>query len=362
MARGTQSDLTRRQLAFTIAIACAAGCTRRPAATRANGAETTNVAPPESDDTETPAPTQPANAEGVTRENSAATRASTTLGPGFPESGPWVSFYGNAAEMRDLTRVARTFRIINIDADPGTGNFTDAQVTQLKAGGRNRVISYMNLGSCERFRTYWASAPRGLVSCGANTAAQRGTYAGYSEETWMDLGDSNYQALILEHVAPRLAARVDGFYLDNLEIVEHSASSTNGPCSPACRQGGLDLVRKLREKFPNHLIVMQNATSDVTRLGTTGGIPFPLLLDGIAHEEVYAPTRDPSAEAQLIAWTSMRLSTRGRHPFWVGVEDYVGSCANKTAAQAAAARANAYRFSPYVSDESAGQRVVCFWD
>jgi hypothetical protein len=41
----------------------------------------------------------------------------TTLGPGFPVSGPWVSFYGSAAEMGDLAKVARTYRIINLDAD-----------------------------------------------------------------------------------------------------------------------------------------------------------------------------------------------------------------------------------------------------
>jgi cysteinyl-tRNA synthetase len=273
-----------------------------------------------------------------------------------------VSFYGRASEIPDLARVAETYRIINIDADPGMRNFTDAQIEQLRARGRNRVISYMNIGSCETFRTYWSSAPHGLLSCAANTDAQRGAYEGYADEVWMDLGNAAYHALILDHVAPRVAARVDGFYLDNLEILEHSATAKNGACPPPCKQGGLDLVRKLREKFPRHLIVMQNATSDVTRLGVTGGIPFPLLLDGVAHEEVYAPSHDANAEAELLAWTAMNLSNRSQHRFWVGVEDYVGSCRNRNAARASAARARARGFSPYASDESAGQKVVCFWE
>jgi cysteinyl-tRNA synthetase len=273
-----------------------------------------------------------------------------------------MTFYGKASEMGDLARVARTYRIIVIDADPGMRNFTDAQIAQLRAGGRNRVISYMNLGSCETFRTYWSSAPTGLLSCSANADAQRGAYEGYPDETWMDVGNPDYQALVLEHVAPRIAARVDGFYLDNLELLEHPASSSNGPCTAACRQGGLDLVRKLREKYPWHLLIMQNATSNVTRLGVTGGIPFPLLLDGVAHEEVYAPTHDEGAEAELVAWSTMGLSSRERHRFWIGVEDYVGNCRNTNAARASAARARSRGFSPWASDESSGQRVVCFWD
>lgn len=286
----------------------------------------------------------------------------TTLGPGFPEPGPWVSFYGNAAQMGDLEKVARTYRIINIDADPGAANFTDAQLDVLKAGGKNRVISYFNVGACEKYRTYFRQAPAGLTPCGANKAAQRGAYEGYPDETWMDPSDEAYQRLLLEHVAPRLARRVDGFYLDNLEILEHGPTSSNGPCSAACRQGGLDFVRKLREKFPDHLIVMQNATSDVTRLGTTGGIPFPTLLDGIAHEEVFAPKHDGTAEAELVAWKKLGLVTKSGRPFWIAVEDYAGSCSHRDVAHAALAKSRAHGFSGYVSDESGGQKVVCYWD
>ena len=51
--------------------------------------------------------------------------------------------------MGDIDGVAATFRLINIDADPDAGNFTPAQIRQLKGGGRNTVITYLNIGSCE---------------------------------------------------------------------------------------------------------------------------------------------------------------------------------------------------------------------
>jgi cysteinyl-tRNA synthetase len=256
--------------------------------------------------------------------------------------------------MGDPQRVAAAFRVINLDADPGTGNFDAAQLSALKAGGRNRVISYLNLGSCEMWRTYWTNAPAGLVPCGLNTEAQLGPYEGYSDEVWMNPGNPAYQALILDHVAARLAAQgVDGFFLDNLELLEHAR------CDALCRQGGLDLVRRLRERYPGMLLVMQNATGDVTRLGMTGGVPFASLLDGISHEEVYAPRYEPGAEAQLLAWKAMGLYPG--HPFWIATEDYVGDCSNVQAAQDVYLRSRAQGFSPYATDASAGQKVICFW-
>ena len=45
---------------------------------------------------------------------------------GFPSLAPWASCYGSAAQMGDLDKAAQTFRIINIDADPGVGEFTPA--------------------------------------------------------------------------------------------------------------------------------------------------------------------------------------------------------------------------------------------
>ena len=263
--------------------------------------------------------------------------------------------------MGDLKRVAKTFRFINIDADPDTGNFSPAQIQQLKSGGQNRVISYFNIGSCESFRSYWSKVPTPFVSAGRNSAAKLGPYDGYPDETWMNLGNADYQNLLVNYVAPRLVAQgVDGFFLDNMELVEHGARDKNGPCSAACRQGGLDLIAKLRRKYPNLLIIMQNATSDVTRLGKTGGVAFPTLLDGISHEEVFAPQADAGAQSELKAWKGMKLLPGGR-AFWIGTEDYVGSGSNTALQKKVYAQSRAAGFSPYCADESGKQQTVFYW-
>lgn len=287
--------------------------------------------------------------------------ASGAPGRGFAAGAPWASCYGSAAQMGDLKKVANSFRLINIDADPDSGNFTPAQVQQLKNEGRNRVISYLNVGSCEDFRSYWASVPAPFVAAGRNRAAWRGRYDGYADEIWMDLGNADYQNLMVNYVAPRLVAQgVDGFFLDNMEMVEHGPRDSNGACSATCRQGGLDLVAKLRRKYPQLLIVMQNATSDVTRLGKTGGVPFATLLDGISHEEVFAPVADSQAQSELSAWKVMRLRPGGR-AFWIGTEDYVGRASNGALQKKVYAQSRALGFSPYCADESGQQQRVFYW-
>lgn len=314
-----------------------------------------------------------AHSAGITGAD-APTASRSGPGRGFPVDGPWVSLYGTA---RDVGRMAATFRIINIDADPTGGNVTAAQITRLKAGGRNRVLSYLNLGSVEKSRQYWSKVPKGFISPKKNKKAQLGSYAGYDDEIWMNPANAAWRNLILDYVAPRLAAQgVDGFYFDNLEVVEHGTATREGPCDRACSQGGLDLVAALRARYPNLLFVMQNATGARTLGGRAGGVPFPTLLDGVAHEEtftgydgdggdakdvVYRVRTDQQTVKELNQWRRAGYRPGGR-PFWIAVEDYVNSCANAKDAKVVYGRARAAGFSPYVSNKSASQETVCYRD
>ncbi len=306
------------------------------------------------------------SADGATSGDGAAgidgaTGDGATSNRGFPVGAPWVSFYGSGTGV-DLAKVARTFRVINIDVDPTAGNFTDADIQTLRDGGKNRVISYMNVGACESYRSYWSTKPAGHESC-VSSGALTTPYGGYPNEKWANLSNVAYRDLIVNHVAPRLAAHgIDGFFLDNLEVIEHGANATEGPCDAACAQGGLDLVWELRQKFPDMLIVMQNATSDVTRLGTTHGVKFPSILDGVSHEEVYTTGADPGSRTEMLAWKAMNLMVNGR-AFWLAAEDYVGACAAgaKTAQQSIATKATTDGLSSYVTDASAMQTKPCFW-
>ncbi len=138
---------------------------------------------------------------------------------------------------------------------------------------------------------------------------------------WADLSNQDYQNLIINCVAKRLADRgVDGFFIDNLEVVEHVPDARYGPCDSKCSRGGLDLVYKLRERYPDMLIVMQNATSDITLNGYANGVWFLSLLDGVSHEEVYSNGKDAEALSQMKKYRDRKIIVNGS-PFWLGVEE-----------------------------------------
>jgi cysteinyl-tRNA synthetase len=302
----------------------------------------------------------------------------TGVGPGrgFPAAGPWLSFYGAAEDLGDLAAIAARYRILNVDADPDQGNFTPAQLATLRAGGKNRVLGYLNLGAVETWRDYWATAPAGLTPARDLRTAQLGPYQGYDDEVWMDPRDPGWRRLLLEHVAPRLVAQgIDGFYFDNMELLSHGAADpAGGACEAACAEAGLSLVRDLRAKWPDLLFVMQNGTGPATRAGMVDGTPFPALLDGVAHESVFTqPSGEDDAEddvytletdaevlAELRAWGDLGLTPGGR-PFWLGAMEYVNACTNRADAARVKALAEDAGLAPAIADRSAGLAVVCDW-
>ena len=109
---------------------------------------------------------QPGQAEAKSEEAELAASARRPKGPGrgFPCRALGVVLRAGASRWPGWPS---TFRIINIDADPGVARLDPGEIAELKAGGRNRVISYMNVGSCEAFREYFTKVAA-RASCPAS--------------------------------------------------------------------------------------------------------------------------------------------------------------------------------------------------
>jgi cysteinyl-tRNA synthetase len=275
----------------------------------------------------------------------------------LPASPVWAVYYGQGSAI-NIAHAAATFKLIVIDADPGNGTpaFSAAQIAALKVNGA-KVLSYLNFGACEKSRTYWNTVPSGFVSCGANTSAQISRYSGF-QEYWMNPANADYQNLIVNYVAPRLAATgVDGFMLDNFEIVGHGANASTAPCDATCAQGGLDLVKRLRDRYPD-LAMVPNAAPVQAIGGTTGGVSFPWLIDGVIAEQVFLPSTSTSVVQMLKSWQSTEQNL-GRSAFFVGSLDYTSSCTASSTAQTAWTAAQQTGFSPSISTVSLDS--ICWW-
>ncbi|MEM5459727.1 endo alpha-1,4 polygalactosaminidase [Paraburkholderia phytofirmans] len=275
----------------------------------------------------------------------------------LPASPVWAVYYGQGSAI-NIAHAAATFKLIVIDADLGNGTpaFSAVQIAALKANGA-KVLSYLNFGACEKSRTYWNTVPSSFVSCGANTSAQISRYSGF-QEYWMNPANADYQNLIVNYIAPRLAATgVDGFMLDNFEIVGHGANASTAPCDAACAQGGLDLVKRLRDRYPD-LAMVPNAAPVQAIAGTTGGVSFPWLIDGVIAEQVFLPSTSTSVVQLLKSWQSTEQNL-GRSGFFVGSLDYTSSCTASSSAQTAWTAAQQTGFSPSISTVSLDS--ICWW-
>ncbi|MGV3613610.1 MAG: endo alpha-1,4 polygalactosaminidase [Fluviicola sp.] len=119
-----------------------------------------------------------------------------------------------------LSAIQQTnFDVVIIDAFFGDELLTAADVTSLKTkanGGQRLVISYMNIGSAEKYRYYWKKT-WGLH----HPLWLKKKYDGYKDEIWVKFWKDEWQEIIYgnddSYTKKLLNAGFDGAYLDNIE-------------------------------------------------------------------------------------------------------------------------------------------------
>ena len=126
--------------------------------------------------------------------------------------------FANREDM--LTALKGTnFDVLIIDAFFGDEIWNASEINQLKVkanGGKRLVLSYMSIGSAEKYRYYWKEdwklhKPRWLKK----------PYEGYEDEIWVKYWKQDWQDIIYGNDASYtkkiLDAGFDGVYLDNVE-------------------------------------------------------------------------------------------------------------------------------------------------
>lgn len=280
---------------------------------------------------------------------------------GIDADAPFVAFHGRAEQMGDLGEIAATFRVIAVDADPANHKFTRQDLATLRDGGRNIVLGFLNVGFCDRSQASWSTASEGVLPCVGNLGAQIGEREGRPQQVWMDPEDYEYQRLLGEYVAPRLvAAGVDGFLLDGLDLLDHGEEN-DIPCDKDCVAGGVALLAGLRKEFPNLVFVMQGGLSWLVRGAHVGRTHVVAMVDGVVGEEVYTPTYDPAKEADLLEWKAAGKKAAGDGAFAVFTLDYVNSCKDRAWAESIYRASRSHGFSPAIGTSPISRSRICRW-
>ncbi|HET8998445.1 MAG TPA: endo alpha-1,4 polygalactosaminidase [bacterium] len=241
----------------------------------------------------------------------------------------WVSYYSNG-QIPQLLQ----FDMVDIDVEDGAANYEPQDVAMLKSQGK-LVLSYINIGSAEPFRSYWSQVQPYILK----------KYPGW-DEFYMDASKPGYREVLLTTVVPQILGKgVDGLFLDNVD-----AGSDTG--RPDVTAGIVELVRQIHALHPTTLLIAQSSNLGVLTERGSDGRQFYQYVQGLAREEVSAtyqggyqkiPVRQSDAVLHALAtWRSRGLT--------VFTLDYANS---KELAQYAIARARAYGLIPYV-----GQREL----
>lgn len=176
----------------------------------------------------------------------------------------WVSYYGD-----DSIEALRQFDLIDIDAESGAGNYTAKEIDALKANGKI-VVSYLNIGAIETFRSYWRPGQ----------VYKLDSYGGWPDEYWTDASQPGWQDLIISEAGKLLTQGVDGFYLDNLDVADKYGDR------PELRRGVVTILERLRKTYPKAIMIAQNGLFLQNDQGGDGKRVYEYV-DGWAQEEVF---------------------------------------------------------------------------
>lgn len=237
----------------------------------------------------------------------------------------WVSYYGGGS-----LAALMNFDVVDIDVEDGAANYDAGDVAQLHRHG-NLVLSYLNVGSAEPFRSYWSRVKPYILA----------QYPGWPEY-YMDVSNAGYRQVLLATVVPQILGKgVDGLFLDNVD-----AGSDNE--RPEVADGVVELVRALRAAHPDIVIVAQSFNLRIMNQTGTDGRKFSQYLDGLAREEVSATYvrgyhRIPVGESDLMLHTLADWHSKGLAVFTL---DYANTA---DLARYAISRARAFGLVPYAA-------------
>ncbi|MCZ7586176.1 MAG: endo alpha-1,4 polygalactosaminidase [Deltaproteobacteria bacterium] len=186
-------------------------------------------------------------------------------GAGFPylEDGRYPFGYLLAGDEESIGRLA-DFNVAVFDAvEDG-----DDALMEVLAGAGTLVLSYVNLGSLENWRSFYDDFSELCLA----------TYENWEDECWIDVRDEDWRNHFVDDVcASAWDLGADGFYIDNVDIYSLYPDAD-------FRDALVAALQSLRDAFPDAYIVVQNG-GDLL-LDDAAGADVRALVDATSREDV----------------------------------------------------------------------------
>ena len=151
------------------------------------------------------------------------------------------------------------YDLVIIDPDQSRNSEADSLVAR-----KVLPIAYLNIGEAEEYRWYYSDIKKEWL-LGKNPNWERHFY--------IDVNNADWQKLILDRILPRIfRSQFAGVFLDMIDIASPELY-------PASRDGVIKLISKIREAYPDKVILMNNGVFLAASVGE--------LIDGICVESVF---------------------------------------------------------------------------
>ena len=109
-------------------------------------------------------------------------------------------------DKKDFKKI-RDYDLIVIDAD----YLTKDDIKTLKKQGNKKIFSYINIGSLEKFRTYYDDFKD----------ISFGDYENWDDEKWVDVTNKKWKKHISKLSQKLKSKGIDGYFIDNIDVYYH---------------------------------------------------------------------------------------------------------------------------------------------
>lgn len=109
-------------------------------------------------------------------------------------------------DKKDFKKI-KNYDLIVVDAD----YLTKDEIKTLKKQGNKKIFSYINIGSLEKFRSYY----NGLKDI------TLGDYENWDDEKWVDVTNKKWKTHISKLSQKLKSKGIDGYFADNIDVYYH---------------------------------------------------------------------------------------------------------------------------------------------
>ena len=254
--------------------------------------------------------------------------ATGTVPGSVPGRQLWGIDYGAATDPS----LARRYDLLVLEPD------FDRPLDTLRGKG-SRLLGYISLGEVNMARPFAADLAAAGALGGANP--------NWKDARFADLRHPAWQAMVLDQLVPAILRKgYDGIFMDTLDNAE-ALERRKQDAQPGMVAGAVDLVRALRARFPDMLIMMNRGYALLPDVVSHIDI---VLAEAMASRWNFVGRRYELTPQQDWEWQAAQLhaAARGNPDLALMTLDYWDPADHATVASLYA-RERAAGFQPYVS-------------